>query len=234
MSEIDEGTEEVITEADVETVEATVEEDAEKAAAEALEKAIKTAFEDSLEEADATEDDAKLAMIGAGATFKNVTRLYNQFMVDAGLALSKEDKATHVTEALEGLEFEDEEGYDGAVAKLISEEKGINVRSAGALLRAYAKKNELEVFKKPKAEGVGKTGFAAYFYDLLRENPFMTKEEATLKIQKNPSNSENVRRHESHYLNIQKLVLDVSNSLIEPSAEEVEEHFEDEAEETNE
>ena len=177
-----------------------------------------TAIQDSFEAGisdDNDEDDIKLAMIGAGATFKNVTRLYNQFMIDAGLALSKEDKAAHVTEALEGKEFADEAGYDAAIVALVSDEKGINERSAGGLLRAYAKKQDLDVYKKPKAEGSGKSGFASTFYAWLVSNPEVEKKAANEYIM-NPENSENVRRHESHYMNIWQLVHDIA---VGPDAE---------------
>ena len=178
---------------------------------------VAIASEEALEE-----DDIKLSMIGAGATFKNVTRLYNQYMVLAGLAISKEDKVAHVAEALEGLEFEDEAGYDLAVVALMDEEKNINERSAGALLRAYAKKNTLEIYKKPKAEGTGRVGFASTYYDFLVANPYVVEAEAKAYIM-NPKNSENVRRHESHYMNLWKLTNRIMVTLTEPkSADEPE------------
>lgn len=180
------------------------EDDAEGEEEQEEDTAVKDSFEEGIANDD-DEDDIKLAMIGAGATFKNVTRLYNQFMIDEGLALSKEDKAKHVTEALTGKEFADEAGYDTAITALVSTEKGITERSAGGLLRAYAKKNDLDVYKKPKAEGTGKTGFSSVYYAWLVANVTSTKAEATAYIM-NKENSENTRRHESHYMNIWKLV----------------------------
>ena len=194
-----------VNEEELESLDAEAEEQEE----EQEDTAVKDAFEAGISE-DSDEDDIKLAMIGAGATFKNVTRLYNQFMIDAGLSLSKEDKAAHVTAALEGKEFADEDGYDDAIASLIDPEKGINERSAGGLLRAYAKKHSVEVYKKPKAEGSGKTGFASTFYNFLISDPKVDKETANKYIM-NPENSENVRRHESHYMNIWQLVHDIAD-----------------------
>ena len=165
----------------------------------AVQEVFTVSIADELEE-----DDIKLAMIGAGATFKNVTRLYNQMMVAAGLAISKEDKAAHVTETLEGLEFETEEDYDKAVALLMDPEKKITERSAGALLRAYAKKNSLEIYKKPQVEGSGRVGFAAGYYDHLVANPRISEANAKAFIM-DPKNSENVHRHVSHYMNLWKL-----------------------------
>ena len=124
------------------------------------------------------EDDVKLAMIGAGATFKNVARMYNAFMIDAGLALSKEDKTAHVAAALEGRDFSEEEGYDAAIVALVDDDKGINERSAGGLLRAYAKKNEVDIYTKPKSEGGGRSGFVQSYYDYLRANPTVSEKDA--------------------------------------------------------
>lgn len=155
------------------------------------------------------EDAIKLAMISAGATFKNVTRLFNQFMVDAGLAVSKEEKDQAVLAAVDGVELSEEAGFDGAVAALAS---AINTteKSAAALIRAYAKKNELECFKKAKGAGGGaKQGFAGKFYEFLATNPTCSKDEAIAFIQGTDGHeetTENVKRHQSHYLAIHNLV----------------------------
>lgn len=179
------------------------------------EVAIREVFDNCIDD-ESDEDDTKLAMIGAGATFKNVTRLYNKFMIDAGLALSKEDKASHVTTKLEGLKFEDEEGFDKAVVALVTDK--INERSAGALLRAYAKKNDLDVYAKPKSEGTGKSGFASDFYDWLIANPTVSEEEGKAFIM-NPDNSGNIHNHLSHYQNIRQLVNNVASGYLTDPAE---------------
>lgn len=189
--------ENVVDEEELEGLDAEAEQEEEE------DTAIKDSFDAGVAN-EGDEDDIKLAMIGAGATFKNVTRLYNQFMVDEGFALSKEDKTAYVNATLEGREFADEEGYDAAVEALVSEEKNVNERSAGGLLRAYAKKNELEVYKKPKSEGAGRSGFASEFYDWMVENHGATKADALAYINNkdNPKVSVNVIRNETHYMNI--------------------------------
>jgi hypothetical protein len=187
---------EMVNEEELETLDAESEEQKE-------DTAIKDSFDSGVARDD-HEDDIKLAMIGAGATFKNVTRLYNQFMVEEGFSLSKEDKASHVTQALDGKSFATEDDYDVAIESLVSEDKSINERSAGGLLRAYAKKNGLDVYKKPKSEGAGRSGFASEFYDWMIATPGSTKEDAINYInnKNNPKVSENVVRNESHYMNI--------------------------------
>ena len=166
------------------------------------EEVIREAFDVAVE-ASKSEDDIKLDMIQAGATFKTVTRLYNQFMIDAGLAISKEDRQDAIAEALEGKEFETEEDFDLAVASLVESVKGTTERSAAALVRAYAKKNEVGYFTKPKATPGAATGFVALFHDFLVSNPLM--EEAEVKAYVNgegdhKDTSANTKKHMSVYL----------------------------------
>ena len=132
-----------------------------------LEVAIRAAF-DAAHAAGKEEDDIKLDMIGAGATFKNVTRLFNQFSVDAGLTVSKEEKDQILLDVLNGADLADEETFNAKVEELMSRLSGSTDKSAAALIRAYAKKNGIEAFKKAKGgTGEAKTGFAAKFYDFL-------------------------------------------------------------------
>lgn len=168
------------------------------------------------------EDAIKLDMITAGATFKNVTRLFNEFMVDAGLAISKDEKDQKVLEAVDGLDLSTEEGFDSAVVKLV-ELLNTTEKSAAAIVRAYGKKNEVEVFKKAKTStGEARNGFATKFYQFLIENPTCSKEQAVAFIQGTDGHeetSENTKRHQSHYLAIHRLVNCVAGVAEAPAAE---------------
>ena len=174
-----------------------------------LEVAIRAAF-DAAHAAGKEEDDIKLDMIGAGATFKNVTRLFNQFSVDAGLTVSKEEKDQILLDVLNGADLADEATFNAKVEELMARLSGSTDKSAAALIRAYAKKNGIEAFKKAKGgTGEAKTGFAAKFYDWLVANPTSTVEQATAFIQGTEGHeetTENVKRHQSHYLAIHRLV----------------------------
>jgi hypothetical protein len=139
-------------------------------------EAIKEAFEEGLN-AEYDEDSVKMAMIQAGATFKNVTRLYNQLLIDAGLAISNTDRAQIVAETLKDADISTEEGFDTAAAKLVGLVTGATERSAHSLIRAYAKKNEKAVFIKPKVEGGARNPFITLFHTSLVENPAMTEDE---------------------------------------------------------
>ena len=156
------------------------------------------------------EDAIKLDLIAAGATFKNVTRLFNEFMVEGGHRASKEERDQLVVASIQGIDLKSEDGFNSAVANLISTLTGATEKSASALIRALAKKEGIECFKKAKeSSGEGKAGFAGMFYDYLVANPSCTKEQAVAFIQGTDGNeetSENVKRHQSHYLAIHSLV----------------------------
>ena len=174
-----------------------------------LEVAIRAAF-DAAHAAGKEEDDIKLDMIGAGATFKNVTRLFNTFSVEAGLTVSKEEKDQILLDVLNGADLADEATFNAKVEELMARLSGSTDKSAAALIRAYAKKNGIEAFKKAKGgTGEAKTGFAAKFYEWLVANPTSTVEQATAFIQGTEGHeetTENVKRHQSHYLAIHRLI----------------------------
>ena len=183
-----------------------------------LETLIRAAF-DAAHAAGKEEDEIKLDMIGAGATFKNVTRLYNQFAVDSGLAVSKEEKDQILLTVLNGADLSDEVTFNAKVEELMARLSGSTDKSAAALIRAYAKKNGIEAFKKAKGgTGEAKTGFAAKFYDFLVANPECTVAEATAFIQGTDGHeetTENVKRHQSHYLAIHRLVNRIAGVAVE-------------------
>lgn len=179
-----------------------------------LEEAIRASFDTAVAE-ELAEDDTKMQMIAAGATFKNVTRLYNQFMINAGFAISKEDRNKAVEDTLEGRDFDTEESFDEAVAALVEAVKGSTERSAAALIRSYCKKNELDVFAKAKPTGEGRSGFKKDYFEFLKANPGASKENATSYIMgegDNPETSDNVKKSLATNLAIWKLVSDIHNA----------------------
>jgi len=140
---------------------------------------IREAFDSAIDNGDADEDDVKLEMITAGASFKNVTRLYNKFMEEAGLVLSKDQKGELAADAMGANDVSTEEGFDTAVAEIVEAGAGkITQRSAAGMVRARAKKEKVEFFKKPKKAVGNRTTFLSEFYDALLENPNMTEVEA--------------------------------------------------------
>lgn len=161
------------------------------------------------------DDEIKMAMIKAGATFKNVSRFFQELMVGAGLAMSKDERDKIVDKICKGRKLENEDSFDKAVAKVVEEVTGADAKTAGSLIRAWGKKNEVAVFQKPKGEGKGKSGFASKFYAFLIQNPKVSAEKAkafVMGTDGNAETSDNVKKHLSHYMGVAKLVNDVANA----------------------
>jgi hypothetical protein len=176
---------------------------------------IRNAFDEAIESAK-EEDSVKMDMIGAGATFKNVTRLYNQYMIDAGLQVSKEEKEEIITNTLEGADLASEEGFAAAIDALVDSLTGATERSAASIVRSYGKKNKLEIYAKPKSGGgAGRSSFANSYYDFLAGNPTMPRDEANAFVMGEgdyEETSANVQKHASHYLGIWSLVNRIANA----------------------
>ena len=175
-----------------------------------IDSAIGQAFIKAMDEGK-SEDMVKMDMIQAGSKFKTVTREYNQLMVDTGRSASPERKSELVMSAVADNNMSTEEGFDAAVKYITGAESSISEKQAAASIRAYCRKNDIEVYKKPKGTGSGKSGFASEFYAYLAAEP-RTEEEARAYIQGTDGNketSDNVKRHESHYLGIWKLTADI-------------------------
>lgn len=173
--------------------------------------ANRAAFDDGVA-GDQSEDDIKMGMIQAGASFKNVTRLYNQYMVDAGLVVSKEEKTEIVDKILSkatGLETED--GFKKVVASIAAKASGVNEKSAAALVRSWAKtangegEDGIETWKKPKGEGAGRSGFKAKFYAALVANPQMTKDQCHEYLMTAEGTSGNIQKRETVYQAIREM-----------------------------
>ena len=102
-----------------------------------------------------------------------------------------------------------EDDFKSAVVQAVLEITGSTEKSAAAAIRAYAKKNELDVWKKQKGEG--HAGFASSFYEYLRADS-RSVNDVTAFIQGEDGNDEtsgNVKNHQSHYLAIHGLVQDL-------------------------
>ena len=169
--------------------------------------ANREAFDEAIS-AEKSEDDVKMAMITAGASFKNVTRLYNSYMVDAGFAVSKEEK-TEITDKIlakaKGLDTE--EGFGKVVALIVEKAAGVTAKSAAALIRSWAKGQDepVECYKKPKGTGEGRSGFKSKFYAALVANPAMTKDECHKYLQEAEGTSANIQKRESVYQAIREM-----------------------------
>jgi hypothetical protein len=161
-------------------------------------EAIKVAFEEAVNDGK-DEDDIKMAMIGAGAKFKNVAKLYNQLMVDLGFTKSKSERNEILDRVLTGLALNEEEVFANAVA-LVQDEVEVEEKSAAALVRAWAKKNEVECFKPEKKVSEGPAGITKAIFDWIQENEFATEDQLVEQLK--TVVTENTLRHKTLYAGI--------------------------------
>ena len=143
--------------------------------------AIRAAFDDNI---DGDEETIKMAMLQAGCKIKAVSRLYNTFMIDSGQMASKEEKDTALDAALVDLDLSDEDAFNDAVENLATAITGASEQSAATMVRAWAKRHEVDCYAKPK--GVPRTDSFIYkFNNTLVANPQMTEAECKAFIVEN-------------------------------------------------
>jgi hypothetical protein len=170
--------------------------------------AIAEAF-NSARESGQTEDQIKLSMINAGASFKNVSKFYSDLMVSAGLAMSKDDRQKVLDEVLTGNDLSTEDQFNGVVGTLLSRITGSTDQSIKTMVRAWAKKNTVDVFTpaKPESTGGNRNPFVSNFHAALVENPKLTEDELKGIISAlTAENQVNPQRWFAQHNNIRKLV----------------------------
>jgi len=182
-------------------------------------EAARSVFDDMIDQG-RPDDDIKMAMIQADPEigFSNITRVFNQFMIDGGHSMSKEDLEEVVNNVMDDADVSTEDGFDQAVTDIVDNGENISVRKASALVRSYAKKNEMEYYTKPKGTGTRKNAFIHRFYNALVDNPDMTEEEChdfLFGLNGNDETSQNVKNYEKMHQNVRALVNRISARINE-------------------
>ena len=162
-----------------------------------VEEEIKIAFDDAAE-AGLDPEDAKTAMIVAGAKHANVVKLYNKYAIESGLVLSKDAKSKIVEETYDAYDVTQESGFDAAVASMVAAGKtNISVRAASSLLRARAKEKGETCFIAPKKDVTPRGTFVKDLNEMLFANPRMTEKEVEDYVNAN-GNKTNVKDMKIH------------------------------------
>jgi len=104
-------------------------------------------------EAELSDNDIKKEMFEAGCDFGDINKTFNAIVADKTLRLSPKDRNTKAAEFLEGYVPGTVEEHLGKVAAL-EDFLGCKTTQAGASMRAWAKANEVELPKAPKASKV--------------------------------------------------------------------------------
>ena len=172
-----------------------------------VDAAIKQAFVSAIN--DGKEPDSiKIAMIGAGASFKNVNRLFNAFMVEDGHVVSKEEKDSILSELLDGLDLTDSDTFESAIVEL-AQRLQVSELSSVASIRQWAKKNDLPFYKKAKAESKGeRSSITSDIFNWISENPSATEDQLVEFLKE--VGTDNTMKHASLY----KGILGVANKIV--------------------
>ena len=155
-----------------------------------------------------------ISMLQAGSPFAKVRGYYKKLMIAAGLDISQEDKDAVLAQVFDGTyDVATEEGFDAAVAKVDELIDVTNERGAAQMVRGYARKHNLEFFKKPKAEPTGtRVAFTNDFYMALVNNPQMSEKECHDYIVEH--GSESTLKSEKAYQKIRILANEISNKYL--------------------
>ena len=174
-------------------------------------------FDDSKGKSD---DELKMLLLKAGAKFSEVNGLFNKLMIEKGMRLNRADKLEAINTACDGQDLEDETLFNFAVKELVAV-SNVSITSASGSVRAWAKANGVECFRKPRGgNGQGQSGFASKFYKVLVATPDMGMGAVDEYINTQPDRNEgseiskNVIKHASMYRGIAKLVSDVYRNAV--------------------
>ncbi len=160
-----------------------------------------------------SKDDTIYQMLEAGATFSEVPKLYNEFMIEAGLKLSSEDKNIVLDECLTSGLLDTEDGFKKAIKEVVNRIIGCNEKQASYYIRTWCRKNDVECYRKTTGPG-SRNPFVKRFYLALIENPGMTKEELELIISElEPEQQINPLRWFSQHNNVRIMVNNVLYKL---------------------
>lgn len=169
----------------------------------AIKKAFVTAMNGGKES-----DSIKIAMIGAGASFKNVNKLFNAFMIEDGHVVSKEEKDSILSELLDGLDLADSDTFESAIVEL-SQRLQVSELSSVSSIRQWAKKNEIPFYKKAKAESKGeRSSITNDIFNWISKNPSSTEEQLVKFLKEVGTN--NTLKHTSLY----KGILGIANTIV--------------------
>jgi hypothetical protein len=211
MDRKDKHEEETIEETQDESVEDEFEDEEEQEEIDPIESAIKQAFVNAIE-SELDEDGVKMEMIGAGAKFKNVTRYYNLFMVELGYVKSKKEREEILDGILNNEDLADEEVLNACSAS-IQEQVEVSEKSANAMLRQWAKKHEIEYFKKPKAEPTTRDGLQSKIFSWIVAN-FEASTDADLEEFLGTLNSENAVKRKGYFTSVLRVAKEVAKQYV--------------------
>lgn len=164
--------------------------------------------------ADKTDDQILVDMVNSGIGFKVAGRMFKQIMEEKGFRVSAKTRQEQGFDILKKMKFkpnsESWETVEPAIEKLMEGVPDTNEQQAIAVIRKYAKANELVLPKAPpKAKG-GK-GKAA-IQDYMVKNPLATKAQFTKFMSELGKNETVIARNWEWFEVGQKMIKSAANA----------------------
>ena len=168
---------------------------------------VEEAFDESFE-AGLFEDEIKMEMIKAGCSFKQIANVYNRLMVERGHIMDDKDKRDLVDASCKGKALGNEAVFAAVSSKLMSAIPNCTERSAGSLIRGYARRNGIKAWVAPEPERNGRQGFGRdyreYILEYVKQTGGVPTEEQAMDyiMGRNgaPETSESTRKSKSVHL----------------------------------
>ena len=122
---------------------------------EKLTQEVREAFEAAIS-AGKSADEIKVEMLKAGAPFSGITKMYNDLMVETGRMTDPEEKAKIIDSVCSEHDISTEEGFNDAFEEISEKLEGLTERQIASSIRGYAKRNKIDVYKKPRSSTAGR------------------------------------------------------------------------------
>ncbi len=127
-----------------------------------------------------TEDEIKCALVSAGFSFKDASKIFMELAIETGLVISSKARKEQIKAILDTVigssEKVDEELFVDVVGTIIKDVKGTDESASARAVRAYCKAGEIEIDLPKKRPGGRVT---QTMFGLIEDNPTATKEEVS-------------------------------------------------------
>jgi len=160
------------------------------------------------------EEATLLALVNGGVPFKKANKLYTQVRVQLGLEVSASDRKTQINDYLakKGLKPKEYADTLAIVASLQGVVPGLTSSQALSGINKFAKENQIEMPKKPKAVKKARGGFKTQLQNWIVSNASATQAELEDFIAQNKKPESMAKRYSA--------MLEVANRVAASFSEE--------------
>lgn len=118
-----------------------------------------------------SDDEMLIEIVGRGVKFALAGKLFKQVMEAKGFRVSNKDRAAKAEQLLSGANLDNAEAVEATVESLVKNLPDTNEKQAKAILRKFAKANEIELPKAEKGSKKSVGGFRGKLFKWMIANP---------------------------------------------------------------